>query len=191
MNNNPSATASPDRMLNSNDEVIQAVLEEWGPVVARRLGTTEDDPRVVEKLLDDMTKFDPYSMNWELLRSSRLCRMIGAGAPFNELEACVNQIAEEQAAAESKRQSRRASTRKTHPLNQLISEFVLQNPTLSWKQLLGLLTDAATQGDVVVSVDDKNEGYVYYQTPSGIQRRKISGLESRLSKVKKELGIEV
>ena len=182
MNNNPSATASPDRMLNSNDEVIQAVLEEWGPVVARRLGTTEDDPRVVEKLLDDMTKFDPSSMNWELLRSSRLCRMIGAGAPFNELEACVNQIAEEQKAAESKRQSERARASREQPLDELIVRLLLQNPLLSSKQLPEALKNSPD--GVVVSVDDTQHGYVRYRTSSGIKSCKISGLQTRLSRIK-------
>ena len=190
MNNTTNPTASPE-MFQSMNEVVDAVQELVGGAVACRIGTTLDDSRVRVKLLEDMAHFDPNHMNPELLRSAKLCRMIGSGQSFSELEACVDQIEKEQAAAESQRQSRRARTpRPPDPLNQLIRDLYQQNRKLSANQLLDELIESSSKGRVVVSVDDTKEGCVHYKTSSGTKSCKISGLPSRLTRLKRDAKVK-
>ncbi len=167
----------------TDDEVAAAALE-W--ILKRervRYRVTEDgsaalkvDALTIQKMLD-WDSDDP-----EMSTVEKVLRRLAEGRGSSAMT--LVRYLQEKAHRISDEMRRRASVpREQHPVNDLIEQFVRQDPTISKKLLLRKL-ESEVGGDVISAITD---GGFIEPFDTDYPKLKVSGLKNRLTTIKKKI----
>lgn len=167
----------------SDEDAVNAILE-WLLKRERIRYQVIDDPVTVKKVdqltLKKMREWD--SNDPEMFMTEKiLCRL----ATSRGLEALpLIRYLQDKAAAKSIEMRRRAKApRVQHPVNELIELILQRDPQLPTKLVIREL-EANEGGDVILKINDNNE---IEPRDSNFPNIKVSGLENRVSNVRKKI----
>ena len=172
----------------SNRAVEKAALKLTAELIALQRNLNIKDPTVRERLekyaMDEMAKFDPDRA--DLTHSAKLLRVLaknkaGSGAKY------LKDLETHEASLEGEKQSNRAKAkREMNNLDTVILQLLKSNSELTIQEVYYAIKDAKNEWPIN-QVDDMYIEVFKSKDKDDLKRYKVSGLGSRITKLKKML----